>query len=74
MYEDRGDLIAAYIGTKFGNNIIGEVTNSISSILHIGDTIRTLEDVSAAVKAGAEDNLLNFLSYLSLNLSALYYE
>ena len=62
MYEDRGDLIAAYIGTKFGNNIIGEVTNSISSILHIGDTIRTLEDVSAAVKAGAEDNLLNFLS------------
>lgn len=62
MYEDRGDLIAAYIGTKFGNNIIGEVTNSISSILHIGDTIRTLEDVSAAVKAGAEDNLLKFLS------------
>ena len=62
MYEDREDLIAAYIGTKFGNNIIGKTTNILSSILHLGDTISTASDIAHAVKAGAEDNLLKFLS------------
>ena len=62
MYEDRGDLITAYVGTKFGDSIIGKAANILTTIFNFGETVDTALGIADAVKNGAEDNLLTYLS------------
>ena len=74
MYENRGDLIKAYIGTKFGDSLIGKFANIFTAVSKVGDLIKTVDEVADAFGAGGTKNLLEFLSETSnstYNLSAL---